>query len=206
MSVGDEVRSSLDHWSAGEWRQALWHATAALEGTADKRYPSLDPAARFKRTVRDDVDVFGAMAGPEIDFVTSRFPVPVQSDEPDGRPDIADVLYGVHRYLRGDEAEMPAGVEVEPHAEGIPLFNIGSGRLWLRATAALGLLAIAVFSPENTDERIPGNYHLGWQQQIFHVVGWWGWREHFREIVRNAGITRYTLDFSPEWPSWSPIG
>ena len=33
MTVGEEVRSSLDHWSVGEWRQAFWHATAALEQT-----------------------------------------------------------------------------------------------------------------------------------------------------------------------------
>lgn len=203
--MGDEVRISLDHWSDGLWREALSHATAALEGTAAKRYPTLDPAARFKRTVRDEVAVFGGMAAPDIDMAQSRFPVLVDTDQPDGRPDIADVLYGAHRYLHGDLAAMPAGLVVEPHAEGIPLFNISRGRLWLRATAALGLLGAAVFAPENKGEPIPGTYQLGWAQQIFHVVGWWGWREHFLEIVRNAGITRYTLDFSPEWPAWEAL-
>ena len=83
MTVGEEVRSSLDHWSVGEWRQAFWHATAALEQTADKRYPALPRATQFKRTIRDDVDIFGAMSAPDIDFVASRFPVPVASDLPD---------------------------------------------------------------------------------------------------------------------------
>ena len=181
------------------------HATAALEETAAKRYPSLDSAARFKRTVRDDVDLFGGMAGPEIDFVDSRFPVLVESDLPGGRPDIADVLYGVHRYLHGDPDAMRAGCEIEPHEFGIPLFNISKGRLWLRGTAALGLLAIAVGAPENRGEYIPGDYHLGWQQQIFHIVGWWGWRDHLRDIFNSAGLTREALDFEPEWPSWTPV-
>ena len=204
MTVGEQVRSSLDHWSVGEWRQAMWHATAALEQTAVKRYPTLDPAEAFRETIRADVDVFGAMAGPDIDFEVSRFPLPVDSDRPDQRPDIADVLYAVHRYLQGEESAMPAGFEVVPHVEGEPLFNIDNGRLWLRASAALGMLAIAVFSPVNKGQEIPGSYHLGWQQHIFHVVGWWGWRDHFREIVTNADVPRFALDFAPEWENWQP--
>lgn len=206
MSVGDEVRRSLDHWSAGEWRPSLFHATAAVDETAEKRYPYLDPATRFKQTVRDDVDVFSGMTGPDIDLASSRFPVPVDTDQPDGRPDIADVLYGIHRFLHDDESALPAGFDVEPHAEGIPLFNISQGHLWLRATATLGLLAVAVFSPENKGEQIPGSYQLGWAQQTFHVVGWWGWRDHFREIVHNAGIPTVALDFGPEWEAWTPVG
>ncbi len=204
MTVGDQVRSSLDHWSVGEWRPALWHATEALNQTAAKRYPTLDPAEAFRETIRADVDVFGAMAAPDIDFEGSRFPVPVDSDLPDQRPDIADVLYAVHRFLNGEQAAMPAGFEVVGHVEGQPLFNIDNGRLWLRASAALGMLAIAVFSPVNKGQQIPGTYHLGWQQHIFHVVGWWGWRDHFREIVTNADVPRFPLDFTPEWKNWQP--
>ena len=206
MTVGEEVRSSLDHWSVGEWRQAFWHATAALEQTADKRYPALPRATQFKRTIRDDVDIFGAMSAPDIDFVASRFPVPVASDLPDGRPDIADVLYAAHRYFRGEADEMPAGCEFVPHANGVSMFEISHGRLWMRASAALGLLAIAVFAPENRNETIPGNYQLGWQQQVFHVTGWWGWQDHFRKIVAVAEVPQaVALDFGPEWKSWSPV-
>lgn len=184
----------------------MWHATAALEETADKRYPALPRAAQFKRTVRDDLDIFGAMAAPDIDFVTSRFPVPVATDSPDGRPDIADVLFAAHRYLHGHPEEMPGGCEIVPPAPGVSMFEIAHGRLWLRASAALGLLGIAVLSPENTGEAIPGSYHLGWQQHTFHVSGWWGWRAHFRDIVARAGIPSYALDFGQEWDAWTPSG
>lgn len=206
MTVGEEVRSSLDHWSGGEWRQALWHATAAVEQTADKRYPALPRAAQFTRTVRDDLDIFGALAAHDIDFAASRFPVPVASDSPDGRPDIADVLFAVHRYLRGNTDEMPAGCEVVAPADGVSMFEISHGRLWLRASAVLGLLGIAVFSTENSGEVIPGNYQLGWRQHTFHISGWWGWQAHFREIVAAASIPRHTLDFGTEWDAWGPVG
>lgn len=184
----------------------MWHATAALDLTADKRYPWLDAGRRFKRTVREDLDIFAAMTAPDIDLATSRFPVPVPSGSADGRPDITDVLYAVHRYLHEDENAMPMGCEITAHAEGVPMFEIARGRLWLRGSAALGLLGIAVFSAENTGEQIPENYQLGWRQHIFHICGWWGWQKHFRAIVAQTPLDRYTLDFAEEWDTWAPVG
>jgi len=196
----------LDHWTTGEGRSAMWHATAALDETAIKRYSWLDPASRFTRTVRDDLDIFAAMTAPDIDFVNSRFPVPVPSDSADQRPDIADVLYAVHRYLHEDENAMSAGCEITAHAEGVPMFEIARGRLWLRASAVLGLLCIAVFAAENKGEQIPEPYELGWRQHVFHVCGWWGWQNHFREIVSHTEIPQFTLDFAEEWDTWGPVG
>lgn len=184
----------------------MWHACEALDETARKRYPTLGVAARFKRTVRDDLDIFTALTAPDIDFYNSRFPVPVQTDTADGRPDIADLLFGMHRYLHGHETELPAGAEVTPHMDGVPMFHISEGRLQLRASAVLGLLGIAVFAPENRGEQIPGSYQLGWQQHVFHVCGWWGWQDHFREILRSSPIPQYALDFGPEWSNWEPVG
>jgi len=205
VTVGDHVRRSLDHWSAKEWARAVSQAFDAVAETGRKRYPTLGVAARFKRTLRDEIDVFGAMTASDFDFVNSRFPVPVQTDLPDGKPDIADVLYGVHRYLDGHEEELPAGCEVTAHAENVPMFFVSRGRLRLRASAALGLLAVAVFAPENKGEAIPETYNLGWKQHVFHICGWWGWRDHFREIVAKAAIPQHVLDFGPEWAHWRPV-
>jgi len=184
----------------------MWHASAALAETAAKRYPWLDPGPRFKRTVRDDIDIFTALSAPDIDFANSRFPVRVASDLPEGYPDIADLLYGVHRFLHEDENALAAGCTITPHADGVPMFEILRGRLSLRASAALGLLGIAVFSAENKGEQIPETYMLGWRQHIFHVYGWWGWQNHFREIVSLTPIVAHPLDFAEEWDSWAPAG
>ena len=91
------------------------HACNAVDGTAKKRYPQLGVATRFKRAIRDSLDIFRAMAAPGIDFDQSRFPIAVKSDLPDGRPDVADVLYGIHRWVHGHEDELPDGFELTPH-------------------------------------------------------------------------------------------
>ena len=91
--VADAVKRSLDHWEAKQWDAAMQHACNAVDGTGNKRYPQLGVAGRFKHTVRDSLDIFRVMTQPGIDFDQTRFPVAVKSDLPDGRPDIADVLY-----------------------------------------------------------------------------------------------------------------
>ncbi len=183
----------------------MWHASAALKETAVKRYPWLDPGPAFRRTVRDDIDIFTALAAPDIDFADSRFPVPVPSDTTEGHPDMADLLWGVYRFLHEDENALAAGCQITAHADGVPMFEILRGRLSLRASAALGLLGVAVFAAENRGEQIPENYMLGWRQHVFHVYGWWGWHNHFREIVSLTPITKYPLDFAEEWDTWSPV-
>ena len=85
------------------------------------------------------------------------------------------------------------------------MFLISRGNLKLRASAALGLLAVAVFAPENKGEAIPDRYNLGWQQHKFQIIGWWGWQDHFREIVAAARVQQQVLDFGPEWASWEPM-
>lgn len=205
MTVGDEVRSALDHWSVGEWRPALWHATAAINKTADKRYPALDDAAAFRQTIRDDVDIFGAMAAADLDFVDARFPLPIASDRPDGRPDIADLLYAVYRYLHVDESEMPAGCQVLPPVDGVSMFSIANGRLWLRASAAIGLLTVAVLAPENEGQPIPESYFLSWRDNDFLVSDSWGKRDGFRQVLADSPTPRYTLDFGAAWDAWAPV-
>ena len=121
------------------------------------------------------------MAAPGIDFDRSRFPIAVKSDLPDGRPDIADVLYGAHRCVHGHDDELPEGFELTPHGprpQGVHIWR--TGKIQLPASVVIGLLAVAVFSPENKGEVIPDGYQLSWYQHVFHIWMWWGWQEHFR--------------------------
>ncbi len=205
MTVGDDVRAALDHWSAREWTESVARACDAVAGTATKRYPDLGKAARFTRTVRSGVDIFGAMAAADIDFATSRLPVPVDSRLPGGKPDIADVLYAVHRYLDGEHSAIPGGCVVTAPVETVPMFHIHRGHLRMRASAALGLLAVAVLAPENKGESIGGSYTLGWRQHVFHIIGWWGWQDHFREILTTNEVEPQELDFGPEWAHWESV-
>jgi hypothetical protein len=206
VNVADSIRQALNHWDRKEWDTAFFHACNAVDATAKKRYPQLGVAARFKSTVRDSVDIFGVMTAPGIDFDQSRFPIAVKSDLPDGRPDIADVLYGIHRCGHGHADELPQGFELTPHgprAAGTHIWR--DGKMQLPAAAVLGLVAIAVFAPENKGEVIPVDYQLSWFEHVFRISAWWGWQDHFREIVSVDQAPQEPLDFGEWWDAWEPV-
>ncbi len=206
MTVGDSVKRSLDHWESQQWGEAMMHASNAVDATAKKRYPGVGIATRFRRTIRESLDIFGSMAAPGIDFAETRFPIAVKSDRDDARPDIADVLFGIHRWIHGHDEDLPneyALTPPGPRPAGIHVWR--NGKIQLPASAAIGLLAVAVFAPENKGEPIPDGYHLSWYQHQFKICLWWGWQDHYREIIRTAQISPEALDFSAFWGEWTPI-
>jgi len=79
------------------------------------------------------------------------------------------------------------------------------GKIQLPASAVLGLLAIAVFAPENKGEPIPVNYQLSWYQHVFQINGWWGWQDHFREIISVAQFAKKPVEFTELWENWTPV-
>lgn len=155
MRVGESVRFALDHWGRGEWDAAMLHACNVVDATGKKRYRKLGVAARFKRTVRDSLDIYGAMAMPTINLVKTRFPVSVKSDMDDKRPDIADVIYGIHRCAHGHGDELPDGFELMPYQEPVVITRVAAGKIRMSAATVLGLLAVGVFAPENVGQAIP---------------------------------------------------
>lgn len=204
VEVSDSVRRSLDNWERRQWDASMVDACNAVDATGRKRYPQLGIATRFKRTIRESLDIFQAMAAPGIDFDRSRFPIAVKSDLSDSRPDIADVLFGIHRRNHGHDDDLPNGFELTPHGprpQGVHIWR--NGKIQLPASTVIGLLAIAVFAPENKGEAIPGGYQLSWYQHVFHICLWWGWQDHFREIIGAARIPCAPLDFP--WDEWAPV-
>ncbi len=206
VTVGNSVRQALDHWARQDWDTAVFHACDAVNGTAKKRYPQQGIATRFRRTIRDGLDMFHVMAAPGVDFEKTRFPIAVKSDLPDSRPDIADVLWGIHRRSHGHDDELPNGFELTRHGSRDAKLSIWrDGKIQLPAATGLGLLAIAVFAPENKGEPIPINYKLSWYQHDFQISGWWGWQDHFREIISSAQFSQVVVDFDKRWDSWTPL-
>jgi hypothetical protein len=206
MKVGDSVKFSLDHWDRNEWDAAMLHACNAVDGIGKKRYLKLGVAARFKRTMRDSLDIFGAMAMPGINLDETRFPVPVKSDQADKRPDIADIVYGIHRCTQGHGDDLPDGYELMPYAEPIARTRMHHGKIRLSAATVLGLLAVAVFAPENSGQIIPDGYQLRLHQHTFLISDWWGRQDDFREII---GLIRsqspsVTINFAHWWDDWTP--
>src|SRR5262245_19650534 len=108
MIVGQSVRHAIDDWGQRKLESAMLHACNAVDGTARKLYPALGSQDRFPRTLRENYGILGPMGAPGIDLAKTRFPVTVKKPTAsDGKPDIADVIYGIHRCAQAHGDELP---------------------------------------------------------------------------------------------------
>jgi len=200
MKVGDSVQHSLDEWERRNLEAAMLHACNAVDGTARKVFPTVGSNRRFTRLLRENYAILGPMGAPGIDIDKTRFPVTVpHPTTPDGRPDIADVIYGIHRCSHGHGDELPAGFALIPNAEGPAGFTgleSTPGTLRLSDRIIFGLLAVAVLSPANKGQSVPG-YYLTYGKQVLLIDKWWGRAADFAAVVAAGPVLpSVTLDFS----------
>jgi hypothetical protein len=204
MNVGNSVRKAIDDWQDGDLDAAMLHACNAVDGTAKKAYPN-EPGsnARFTRLLRENYSIFGPMGAPGIDLVETRWPVRVARPKaPGGQPDIADVIYGIHRCSHGHGNELPDGFELISDAAGPPGYTrmeIENGRVRLSDRVIFGLIGVAVMSPTNHDQRVPDGYHLTLGgTDVMQINDWWGRVSDFPAIASRHPVPNVKLDFR-EW-------
>ncbi|SRR6266496_2028536 len=207
MKVGDSVRRAIDDWENGELESAMLHACNAVDGTAKKLYPNLGSNARFTRLLRGNYATFGPMAAPGIALAETRWPVKVERPTaPGGKPDIADVIYGIHRCAHGHGDELPHGFELLPDAAGparLTQMLIERGRVRLSDRVIFGLLAVAVLSPVNADQTVPETYHLSLGGRKFLINDWWGRVGEFAKEVAQEQLPHVTMNFG-DWMDGIP--
>lgn len=204
MKVGDSIRKSIDDWEAGELDASMLHACNAVDGTAKRAYTAVVGSnARFTQLLRDNYSILGPMGMPGINLVETRFPVKVQNPKaPGGQPDLADVLYGIHRCSHGHGEELPQGFELVRDAAG-PVRQthiiVTEGAVKLSDRIIFGLIAVAVLSPANTDQKVPDSYYLtfGATQKLM-INDWWGRARDFAAIVSTDPVPLVKLDFG-DW-------
>ena len=98
MNVGKSISKAIDEMGRNDNESAMLHACNAIDGTAKKLYPDLASNARFTKLLRDNYAIYGPMSMPGINLIETRFPVSVARPKASGgQPDIADIIYGVHR-------------------------------------------------------------------------------------------------------------
>ena len=200
MNVGDSVRLAIDDWGRGELESAMLHACNAVDGTAKKLYPTVKSGnARFTRLLRDNYTIFGPMGAPGINLRKTRFPVEVERPKADGgQPDIADVIYGIHRCIEGHGGELPDGFELLPDAAG-PLSRtrmlVEKGKVRLSDRVIFGLLAVAVLSPANEGQAVPDSYYLTFGKVKLPINEWWGRAADFASLVAKKPMPEVKLDF-----------
>lgn len=203
VNVGNSVRKSIDDWESGEHESAMLHACNAIDGTAKKVYPSLGSNARFTKLLRDNYSILGPMGMPGINLTETRFPVTVERPKaPGGKPDLADVIYGIHRCTHGHGDELPGGFELIHDAAG-PVrqtrIEIVKGAVRLSDRVIFGLIAVAVLSPENMGQAVPDTYYLTFGAAEKLVINeWWGRSSDFIAIVAGDPTPLVKLDFG-DW-------
>ena len=203
MNVGDSVRKSILDWQQHEVEASMLHACNAVDGTAKKVHPALGSNARFTTLLRENYGILGPMGIPGINLVETRFPVRVSRPTgPGGRPDIADVIYGIHRCTHGHGDELPDGFALLPDAAGPPRQTrmlTRSGTVSLSDRVIFGLLAVAVLSPFNVDQRVPDGYFLTYGATVKMVINdWWGRAAEFAAVAATDPVPSVTLKFPDE--------
>ncbi len=200
MKVGDSVRKSILDWQQHEVEASMLHACNAVDGTAKKAYPSLGNKARFTKLLRESYGILGPMGVPGINLVETRFPIRVTHPTAQGgRPDIADVIYAIHRCTHGHGDELPDGFALLSDAGGPPRQTrilMRPGSVSLSDRVIFGLLAVAVLSPCNVDQRVPDSFFLTFGATVKMVINeWWGRAADFAAVAATDPVPSVALQF-----------
>jgi hypothetical protein len=202
MNVGSSIRKAVDDWECAELDSAMLHACNAIDGTARKVYPIMGSNARFTELLRSNYSILGPMAAPGIDLVNTRWPVVVARPKaPGGKPDFADVVYGVHRCCHGHGDELPAGFKLIEDAQGPARQTrmvAEKGAVRLSDRTIFGLIAVAVMTPVNIDQRVPDGYHLTFSTEKLMINDWWGRAADFPSLAAIDPTPSVLLDFG-DW-------
>jgi hypothetical protein len=202
VNVGDSVRKAIDDWEDGEVDAAMLHACNAVDGTGAKLDRSKGNNARFTGLLRDNYGILGPMCAPGINLTDTRFPVRVNASKaPGGQPDFADVIYGIHRCHHGHGEHLPEGFELLPDAAGpagVTRMEVRAGVIRLSDRVIFGLLAVAVMSPANLDQRVPDGYYLTLEEIRLDIDHWWGRAADFPALAARVPMPLIKLDFG-DW-------
>lgn len=202
MKVGKSITKAIDEMGLKDSESAMLHACNAIDGTAKKMYPNLGSNARFTKLLRDNYAIYGPMSMPGINLVETRFPVPVARPKANGgQPDIADVIYGIHRCTHGHGEELPSGFEmIEDVAtlDGITRTRVEKGKIQLSDRTVFGLIAVAVLSPANVGQTVPKGYHLSLNGVRMEINDWWGRSADFSQISDLVSMPSVKMDFG-DW-------
>jgi hypothetical protein len=216
VEVGKSISKAIAECRSGDLDSAMLHACNAVDGTAKKVYPpSLGVGARFRRLLRESYAGILEPMMPGVNLEETVFPIVVShASGPGGRPDIADILYVIHRCNHGHGEPLPVGYELirdsttEPARTTMRLEQDPNGGHTLRMSDRIiyAMVAVALLSPTNIGQALDGvclTYgSMSADIRVRLDNDWWGRADDFAVITAmDRKRIRVTLDFSNVMPA-----
>jgi hypothetical protein len=202
VKVADSVRHALDELDRGNTEAGMLHACNAVDGTARKVFPKHGNRARFTALLRDYYWVLGPAGLPGVDLRT-RFIGAGIADDPE--PDLATVVYKIHRCTHGHGDELPDGyalTRLGPEGQS-RLEMSAQGVLRLPSCLPYGLLFVAVLASVNAGQSIGSTtYYLELEGNRFVVDDYFGRADLVRPVIDARPRMEVLLDLS----SWKAAG
>jgi hypothetical protein len=216
VDIGNSVRKAIVDYEAGDLDAAMLHACNAVDGTAAKVHPGTGVGARFVGVLRQSYESILEPMVPGINLTETVFPVQIPKPSGPGKqPDFADIIYVIHRCNHGHGAPLPVGFELMPDARA----SLGGTRMAMEKNLAghytvrfsdrtiFGMLAVALLSPANADQRLPDGIRLTYSSvsgdiQVRLDNDWWGRAADFAAITAmDHKRIRVKLDFRNLMPA-----
>jgi hypothetical protein len=215
VEVGRSISKAIADRLAGDMDSAMLHASNALDGTAKKLYPTMGVGARFRKLLRENyVGILEPMV-PGVNLEMTVFPISISgASGPGGQPDVADILYSIHRCHHGHGEALPIGYELIPDTTTAPPGTTlesrqGPNGQWvvrLSDRSIYGMAAVALLSPVNVGQVLQGSLQLTYGSTSGDISvrldnAWWGRGDEFAAITAmDRNRISVILDFRNVMP------
>jgi hypothetical protein len=193
MKVSESVKNSLRDMQQDSFDSALLHACIAVDATARKSYPQhWSVGRRFVTCIRDRYWILEAMIGPGFNLADTKFPDTLKKNN---SPDLAEIIYEILRCSHAHGDEVPEQFSVIPGKSAfLSEWVVGADELHMPDKVVFALLAIAVFSKANRDQKSDGTWFLSLGDEHFPLVEWWGREDDFRPTAAQYNQTRVSAE------------
>lgn len=200
MNIANYIKHALDSLDRRELEPAMLFVCLAVDGTAKKKYPSIQQVGtRFKQFIRDNIDIIELMFG-GINLSDTSFPIPDKKGNIGMKYE--DLIYEKFRcsLAHGDMLEEGYGVEIQM-IDGSQSFiiNLKEPSMTLPESSIVGLALACVLAEENADQKIGNNaYYIKDSINTYVVDRWWGKVICAKGIMDLDNLIRVHLNFSED--------
>ncbi len=201
MKFQKSIKKAVDELQNNDFESAMMHVCNAIDNTVQRKTGEKCTNKSFTDYIRGYYDLLSAMVGLYgLDFEATRWPVTVERPKAEGgTPDLADMIYGIHRCAHAHGAELAPGFSFVPDiadSTGRTTLSIHVGAIGLSDKFIWALINILVLDPVNKgmeDPELDGYYLImGGQKHIINEL--WGRLEDLPPLPKKNG--RGILDFS----------